>query len=178
MSRENAHQSSLRVVGLLTFEISSPKIYVPTLNEIATGLVYAGLAQIPLTLTNAVVARAALLSNYFPKREVKPSSLILNMGIIATFAAYFLYRGVISLLGESRRSLLVAGFIAAWGSVFLAAIACAIELALSGASPMGVVLPAMAGVHALIGIGEGLITGTVLSLVLATRADLLQLQRI
>jgi len=36
----------------------------------------------------------------------------------------------------------------------------------------------MAGFHALIGIGEGLITGAVLSFVLATRADLLQLQRI
>jgi cobalt/nickel transport system permease protein len=41
-----------------------------------------------------------------------------------------------------------------------------------------VVLPAMAGVHALIGIGEGLITAAVLSLVLATREDLMQLQRI
>jgi cobalt/nickel transport system permease protein len=73
---------------------------------------------------------------------------------------------------------MVGGFIGAWASVFLASIACAIELALSGASPLGVVLPAMAGVHALIGIGEGLITGVALSLVLATRTDLLQLQKI
>jgi cobalt/nickel transport system permease protein len=62
--------------------------------------------------------------------------------------------------------------------VFLASIVCAIELAVSGTSPIQVALPAMAGVHALIGIGEGLITGAVLSLVLATRADLLQLQKV
>jgi len=82
------------------------------------------------------------------------------------------------LLGDNRRGKLVGSAFGAWSSVFLASIACAIELALSGASPIGVVLPAMAGVHALIGIGEGLITVAVLSLVLATRADLMQLQRI
>ena len=103
---------------------------------------------------------------------------IFNMGIVASFSGYYLYRIVVSFLGDNKRGKLVGGFVGAWFSVFLAAIACAIELALSGASPMAAVLPAMAALHALIGIGEGLITGAVLSLVLATRADLLQLQRI
>lgn len=103
---------------------------------------------------------------------------IFNMGIVASFSGYYLYRLAALFLGDSRRSKLVGGFVGAWGSVFLASIVCAIELAVSGASPMGIVLPAMAGLHALIGIGEGLITGAVLSLVLETRADLLQLQRI
>jgi len=103
---------------------------------------------------------------------------IFNMGIVASFSAYYIYRLVSWLAGANRRGTLIGGFAAAWGSVFLASIFCAIELALSGSSPFGVVLPAMAGVHALIGIGEGLITGAVLGLVLATRADLLQLQRI
>ena len=103
---------------------------------------------------------------------------IFNMGIIASFSGYYLYRLVAFIMGESRKGKLVGGFVGAWGSVFLASIACAIELALSGASPMAVVLPAMAGFHALIGIGEGLITGAALSVVLATRTDLLQLQKI
>ena len=103
---------------------------------------------------------------------------IFNMGIVASFSSYYIYRLVTLLMGDGRRGILVGGFAGAWVSVFLASIVCAIELAVSGASPMGIVLPAMAGVHALIGIGEGLITGAVLSLVLATRADLLQLQRI
>lgn len=102
---------------------------------------------------------------------------IFNMGIVASFSGYYIYR-LVNLLMSGRRGTLVGSFAAAWGSVFLASIFCAIELAVSGASPIGVVLPAMAGVHALIGIGEGLITGAVLGLVLATRADLLQLQRI
>lgn len=103
---------------------------------------------------------------------------ILNMGIIASFGAYFDYRFVRLLLGGNRKAELAGGFVAAWISVLLASVACAIELAISGASPLKVVLPAMAGIHALIGIGEGLITVAVVSLLLATRADLLRLQRI
>jgi len=103
---------------------------------------------------------------------------IFNMGIVATFSAYYIYRMVGSLFGDSRKSKIIGTFIAAWGSVVLASIACAIELALSGTSPFGVVMPVMAGIHAIIGIGEGLITVAVVSLVLATRADLMQLQKI
>jgi len=103
---------------------------------------------------------------------------IFNMGIVASFSGYYLYRLAVSLLGDGRRGRLIGGFVGAWGSVFLASIFCAIELAVSGASPIAAVLPAMAGLHALIGIGEGLITGAALSLVLVARPDLLQLQKI
>ena len=103
---------------------------------------------------------------------------IFNMGIVASVSGYYLYRLFILMLGENRRSQLISAFVGAWGSVFLASIVCAIELAVSGTSPIQVALPAMAGVYAFIGIGEGLITGAVLSLVLATRADLLQLQKV
>lgn len=103
---------------------------------------------------------------------------IFNMGIVASFSGYYLYRLATLILGGGRRGKLIGGFIGAWGSVFLASIVCAIELAVSGVSPIGVVLPALASIHTIIGIGEGLITGAVLSLVLAARPDLLQLQRI
>lgn len=100
---------------------------------------------------------------------------ILNMGIVATFSSYYIYRLVIQIMGNSRKSMLVGSFAGAWFSVLFAATFCAIELVVSGTSPLRIVLPAMAGIHALIGIGEGLITGAVLSLVLATRTDLLRL---
>ena len=103
---------------------------------------------------------------------------ILNMGIVATFSAYYLYRIVSALFGDNRRNKIIGTFIAAWSSVVLASIVCAVELAVSGVSPLRVVLPVMAGVYAIIGIGEGLITVAVVSLLLATRADLMQLQKI
>jgi cobalt/nickel transport system permease protein len=103
---------------------------------------------------------------------------VLNMGIIGCFTGYYIYRLVTALLGGSSKSRLIGGFTGAWIAIFLASIACAIELAASGASPWSVVLPAMAVVHALIGIVEGLITVVVLGAIAVTRADLLELKRI
>jgi len=62
--------------------------------------------------------------------------------------------------------------IAAWLSVIAASSVCAIELALSGTSPLSVALPAMAGVHALIGIGEAIISCLVVGFVFKVRPDL------
>ena len=62
--------------------------------------------------------------------------------------------------------------VVSWFSVVLASVVCAIELGISGTSALAVVLPAMAGVHMLIGIGEAIITTTVVSLVLSARPDL------
>ena len=103
---------------------------------------------------------------------------IFNMGIIASFSGYYLYHLITWVLGDGKRGRMIGGFIGAWGSVVVASIACAIELAVSGTSPLVAVMPAMAGLHALIGIGEGLITVAALSLVLAARADLWQLQKV
>jgi cobalt/nickel transport system permease protein len=47
---------------------------------------------------------------------------------------------------------------ASWASVFAASVSCSILLAASGTVPFLVVLPAMAITHAVIGIGEGLLT--------------------
>jgi cobalt/nickel transport system permease protein len=99
---------------------------------------------------------------------------ILNMGIVASFSGYYIYKLVALIFKDSRTGRLAGAFIGAWASVFLASVVCAIELAVSGVSPWGVVLPAMTGVHALIGIGEGLITTAALSVILATRSDLWQ----
>jgi cobalt/nickel transport system permease protein len=102
---------------------------------------------------------------------------IFNMGIIASFSAYGLYRLTMAVSGGSNKSRLVGGFIGAWVSVVLSSVVAAFELAFSGVSPLTLVLPAMGGIHALIGIGEGLITVSALGLVLATRADLFGLTK-
>ncbi len=103
---------------------------------------------------------------------------VLNMGILATLVGYGVYRGVRGLARGRRWGLLVGGFAAAWISVVIAAVATAVQLLFSGTSPMGVVLPAMAGVHVLIGIGEGLITVGALALLAAVRRDLLEPARV
>jgi len=59
--------------------------------------------------------------------------------------------------GRSPLSLARVGF-AAWVSVVLAALACSVELAVSGAVPFANSAPAMLGTHAVIGAVEALIT--------------------
>lgn len=98
---------------------------------------------------------------------------IVNMGIITAFTGHLVYQALKKVMGQNRNSLLIAGAVGAWISVMLGAATTATELALSGSSPLGVALPAMAGVHALIGIGEALITVGALAFIYATRRDLL-----
>jgi cobalt/nickel transport system permease protein len=123
-----------------------------------------------LTMTTVVAIQALLFQD---GGLLVMGANILNMGIISTVVAYGVYRGAMALARDRRWGLFVGGFVAAWASVVIAAVATAIQLAFSGASPLTVALPAMAGVHVLIGIGEGLITVGALSFVATTRRDLL-----
>jgi cobalt/nickel transport system permease protein len=102
---------------------------------------------------------------------------IFNMAVVGVLLGWLVYTGLKRLFGSKTWSTMVGGFAAAWLSVVVASLVAATELAISGASPWGVVLPAMIGVHALIGIGEGLITVAVLAFLRATRPDLLALRR-
>ncbi len=98
---------------------------------------------------------------------------VFNMGILGTFAGYAVYHGVRRMFGVSPRGLLIGAAAGAWVSVMVAAVAAALELAISGTSALNVALPAMAGVHALIGIGEALITVGALAFIRQARPDLL-----
>jgi cobalt/nickel transport system permease protein len=97
---------------------------------------------------------------------------IFNMGIVGGIGATYLFYGLQRLLPKTRKGFLAATAIASWFSVFAAAAACATELTLSGVVPFHIVLPAMLGVHALIGVGEAIITTTVVGMVLAVRSEL------
>jgi cobalt/nickel transport system permease protein len=99
---------------------------------------------------------------------------ILNMAVIASLVGYYVYVGTQRVLTNRAWASLASGFLAAWCSVFLAAIATALELALAGTSPAQIALPAMGSVHALIGVGEGLITVAALAFITTTRRDLVE----
>jgi cobalt/nickel transport system permease protein len=98
---------------------------------------------------------------------------IFNMGILNAFVGYAIYSATRRLLGSSRVSLIVGAAVGAWLGVQLAALATALQLAISGTSPLNIALPAMLGVHALIGVGEALITVGALLFIRQTRPDLL-----
>lgn len=102
---------------------------------------------------------------------------IINMGLIGTILGYFIYQSVKKAVKGDRGMIIGAG-VAAWIAVVLASAACAFELAASGTSPLGIALPAMVGIHAIIGVVEAAITIAVIKSVLKTRADLLKLPKI
>jgi cobalt/nickel transport system permease protein len=95
---------------------------------------------------------------------------ILNMGLLTCIVGYGLYRAA---LGRSRTVKLVAAGVAAWLSVMTGALATSLELWLSTTAKLNLVIPAMLGVHALIGLGEALITVAAVAFILRTRPDLL-----
>jgi cobalt/nickel transport system permease protein len=97
---------------------------------------------------------------------------ILNMAFIGALGGYFLYR-IISRIFGSNRGIVMGAMIAGWFSAAAAAVFCALELAFSGISALRIILPTMAGLHMLIGIGEAIITGLVIEFVLKVRPDLI-----
>jgi cobalt/nickel transport system permease protein len=99
---------------------------------------------------------------------------IFNMGLIGTFGGYYLYRTIRYAIGrDTLKGILAGAAIAAWISVFVAAIVCAFQLALSGSVPLPVALSAMAFWHVMIGIGEAIITVIAISYIFKTRPDLI-----
>lgn len=98
----------------------------------------------------------------------------LNMAIVGSLGGYAVFAGLRRVLPKTRGGVLTATATAAWASVVMASIAFAVEYAIGGnggVSP-GAVLAAMVGVHALIGIGEAVITTLTVGAVLAARPDL------
>jgi cobalt/nickel transport system permease protein len=97
---------------------------------------------------------------------------IFNMGIVNPFIGYSVYQWV----GRIIRKPYLETALGAWIGVEAAALCTALQLGFSGTSDLALTLPAMLGVHALIGIGEAFITVGTLVFIGQTRPDLLSAQ--
>jgi cobalt/nickel transport system permease protein len=98
---------------------------------------------------------------------------VLNMGVIGALLVGGLMFATRRVLPKSRKVLLAISGIGAWLAVMAGATATSVELAVSGTVPFDTVLPAMLGVHALIGIGEAVVTVAAVAAVLAARPDVI-----
>lgn len=99
---------------------------------------------------------------------------VVNMALVTAFGGYGAFALLRAVLPRTRAAVAAAAGIAAALGVVLSSIAFTVEYAVGGTGPasLGSVLAAMVGVHVLIGIGEGIITGLAVSAVLAARPDL------
>lgn len=95
---------------------------------------------------------------------------VLNMGVIGALLVGGLTTAARSVAPKATLAIAAVG---AWLAVMAGAAATALELSLSGTVPLTTVLPAMLGVHTLIGIGEAVVTVAAVSAVLLTRPDLI-----
>jgi cobalt/nickel transport system permease protein len=100
---------------------------------------------------------------------------VLNMGVLGALLAGLLVAGVMKAVPHTRTAFLGVVATVSWLAVMLGAAATSVELAVSDTVPLGTSLPAMLGVHALIGIGEAVITVAAVSAVLVSRPDLVAL---
>ena len=98
---------------------------------------------------------------------------VFNMGVVSIAVGYAVYH-LVRRFARGTRGMLMAAAFASWCSVVCAAFACSLELAASGAVALRHVLPAMLGVHMLIGVGEAVIVSTVLLAIMRTRPDLVE----
>ena len=99
---------------------------------------------------------------------------VVNMALVTCLGGWVVFRAMRLVLPRSHVGVTVAAALAAGVSVVLAALAFTLEFALGGTADVSLraVLGAMVGVHTLIGIGEGVITGAVVAAVLSARPDL------
>ena len=99
---------------------------------------------------------------------------VLNMAIITSLTGWLIITSWKKLFGDSRFSLISGSVIAGLLSVVFSSIAFVLEYAIGGtvSVPLGSVFIAMISTHLFIGLGEGIITAIIISLLLRVRSDL------
>lgn len=120
-----------------------------------------------LVMTSVIAVQALLFQD---GGLVVMGANILNMGLVTAAIGYGLYRSVLQ--RDTSVKLSVAGF-AAWLSIMAGALLTSLQLWLSGTSDLRLAVTSMLSVHALIGLGEALITVAALGFIFRTRPDLL-----
>jgi len=100
---------------------------------------------------------------------------VLNMGVLGALLAGLAVGAAMKVVPHRRGAFLAVVGVVSWLAVMTGAAATSLELALSDTIPLATSLPPMLGVHALIGIGEAVITAAAVSAVLVSRPDLVAL---
>lgn len=100
---------------------------------------------------------------------------VLNMGVVGALLAGCLVVVAAKMLPRTRAAFLGIVGVLSWLAVMVGAAAASVQLSASDTVPLGISLPPMLGVHALIGIGEAAITVAAVAAMLAARPDLVAL---
>jgi cobalt/nickel transport system permease protein len=176
-ARVSVPRRRVPLLGLAAaFVFAAQMVNFPVASGTSGHLVGAVLAAVLLGPSAAVIViSAVLIVQCLVFADGGLSALganILNMGLLAGVGGWLVYRAIGRAWRGSTGRLLAASF-AGWCGTVIAAIACTGELALSGTAAWPLALPAMAGVHMLIGLGEGMVTALVIAAIGRARPELL-----
>ncbi|MFW5942586.1 MAG: energy-coupling factor ABC transporter permease [bacterium] len=174
-SQEQFDERLIPFAGIMAaFIFAGQMINFPVAGGTSGHLVGAALAAIVLgpwlgiLVMTAVISLQALL--FQDGGLVVMGANILVMGVVPALIGFGLYRAV---AGRGRRLSLGVAAVSAWLSIMAAALVTALLLGFSGTLSFRLVVPAMLGVHALIGVGEALITVAALGYISRARPALL-----
>jgi cobalt/nickel transport system permease protein len=97
---------------------------------------------------------------------------LFNMAGVGVFVSHAVFILIQKLARNERRGIFIGASVAAWVSIMITALACALQLSISGIFSANLAIPMMAGVHTLIGLGEAAITLGAVRFLYAARKDL------
>ncbi len=170
----------MAVLGALIFALQM--LNFPVAGGTSGHFLGAALAALILGFWPAVIVMAAVLGIqalvFSDGGILAYGANLFNMGIVAAAVGWGVSR-LITFFGtrarsrESRFSHIAGAAVGGWFGTMAAATACSLEIIISGHAKAALILPAMLSVHALIGIGEGVITGALVGYLVAVRPDLL-----
>ena len=180
LERQRGERTTVLMGTMSAFVFAAQMVNFPVWFGISGHLLGGVLSAVLLgPWAGAVIVAAVLIVQCFLFHDGGVTVLganFINMGLIGAVGGYAIYAPIRRWIAGPK-GILIAAMVAAWFSVLLASGAFAVELAASGRrGDFLQVLSWMALVHALIGVGEALITGIVVRFVLIRRPDLLDLE--
>ena len=157
------------------FVFAAQMVNFPVAGGTSGHLIGAALVAGLLGLPAAVIVMATvLIAQCFLVADGGVTALganVFNMAVVAPAAGLLAYRAVSRVLPGLRGQVAAMAF-AGWCSTVASALACAGQLAWSGTVGWAVGLPAMTGIHMIIGLGEGAISALVFFAVAQARPEL------
>jgi cobalt/nickel transport system permease protein len=179
-SRRDLDERLAPMAGLVAaFVFAVQMLNYPVLPGVSGHLVGGALAALlvgpwvgALCLTVVLIVQAMMADGGLTALGIN----VTNMALVSTVVAYLVIVALLRVLPRTARGLAVTGFVASVVSVVVASLAFVGQYWIGGgvelAAGLGPVAGTMAGVHLLIGIGEGLITAVTVVTVARVRPDL------
>ncbi|HOV78894.1 MAG TPA: energy-coupling factor ABC transporter permease [Bacillota bacterium] len=167
-TREELNERQIPVLGVLAaFIFAAQMVNFPIIGGTSGHLLGAALAAVLLgPWASSIIISTVLIIQCLFFQDGGLTALggnIFNMGVVGSFAAYWIYTALKKLPGRNVEMFRI--FAASWASVVLASLAATAELALSGTVPFKIAFVAMMSWHVIIGVGEGIITALAVSFV-------------